>query len=162
MTIVLTTHYMREAEDARLATLVSPRFGLSYEELPLLIRAMPELKARAHNLNELADGADFLFAQRPLAPDEKAAALLTDEARSHLALAHAALAAAPKWEHDALDAAVRDVAEQSGLKLGKLAQPLRVALTGKTTSPGIFDVLVLLGRAESLARVADQMLEPNP
>jgi glutamyl-tRNA synthetase len=157
----LNGHYMREAEDARLATLVSPRFGLSYEELPLLIRAMPELKARAHNLNELADGADFLFAQRPLAPDEKAAALLTDEARSHLALAHAALAAAPKWEHDALDAAVRDVAEQSGLKLGKLAQPLRVALTGKTTSPGIFDVLVLLGKDESLARVADQMLEPN-
>jgi glutamyl-tRNA synthetase len=157
----LNGHYMREAEDARLATLVSPRFGLSYEELPLLIRAMPELKARAHNLNELADGADFLFAQRPLTPDEKAAALLTDEARSHLALAHAALAAAPKWEHDALDAAVRDVAERSGLKLGKLAQPLRVALTGKTTSPGIFDVLVLLGKDESLARVADQMLEPN-
>ena len=157
----LNGHYMREAEDARLATLISPRFGLSYEELPLLIRAMPELKARAHNLNELADGADFLFAQRPLAPDEKAASLLTDEARSHLALAHGALAAAPKWEHDALDAAVRDVAEQSGLKLGKLAQPLRAALTGKTTSPGIFDVLVLLGKDESLARIADQMLEPN-
>jgi len=157
----LNGHYMREAEDARLATLVSPKFGLSYEELPLLIRAMPELKARAHNLNELADGADFLFAQRPLTPDEKAAALLTDEARSHLALAHAALAAAPKWEHDTLDAAVRNIAEQSGLKLGKLAQPLRAALTGKTTSPGIFDVLVLLGKDESLARVADQMLEPN-
>ena len=72
-------------------TLVSPKLGLSYEELPLLIRAMPELKARAHDLNQLAEGARFLFAERPLAMDEKAAALLTDEARGHLALAHAAL-----------------------------------------------------------------------
>ena len=153
----LNGHYMREAEDARLATLVSPKFGLSYEELPLLIRAMPELKARAHNLNELADGATFLFPQRPLDIDEKAAALLTGEAPSHLALAHSALASAPNWDHDDLDAAVRKVAEDNGLKLGKLAQPLRAALTGKTTSPGIFDVLVLLGKDESLARIADQM-----
>jgi glutamyl-tRNA synthetase len=122
---------------------------------------MPELKARAHNLNELAESAEFLFAQRPLALDDKAAALLSDEARTHLALAHAALAAVPKWEHDSLDAAVREVAERNALKLGKLAQPLRAALTGKTTSPGIFDVLVLLGKDESLARIADQMLEPN-
>jgi len=60
-----------------------------------------------------------------------------------------------------LDAAVREVAESNSLKLGKLAQPLRAALTGKATSPGIFDVLVLLGKDESLARIADQMLEPN-
>ena len=153
----LNGHYLREAEDARLATLVSPKLGVSYEELPLLIRAMPELKARAHNLNELADGADFLFAQRPLQMDDKAAALLTDETRAHLALAHDAIAAVPDWGHDALDAAVRKVAEANQLKLGKLAQPLRAALTGKTTSPGIFDVLVLLGRDESLARIADQM-----
>ena len=157
----LNGHYMREADDARLATLVSPKYGLSYEELPLLIRAMPELKARAHNLNELAEGAAFLFVDRPIQPDEKAAALLSDEARTYLALAHAALAAAPKWEHDTLDAAVREVAESNSLKLGKLAQPLRAALTGKTTSPGIFDVLVLLGKDESLARIAEQMLEPN-
>ncbi|HEY0628980.1 MAG TPA: glutamate--tRNA ligase [Sphingomicrobium sp.] len=157
----LNGHYIREAEDARLATLISPKFGLSYEELPLLIRAMPELKARAHNLNELAEGAAFLFAERPLAIDEKAASLLTDEGRTHLALAHEALAAVPKWDHDSLDAAVREVAERNALKLGKLAQPLRAALTGKTTSPGIFDVLVLLGKDESLARIADQILEPN-
>jgi glutamyl-tRNA synthetase len=153
----LNGHYMRESEDARLATLISPKFGLSYEELPLLIRAMPELKSRAHNLNELAEGAEFLFAQRPLQPDEKAAALLTEESRQHLALAHAALSAAAGWDHDTLDAAVRKVAEANELKLGKLAQPLRAALTGKTTSPGIFDVLVLLGKDESLARIADQM-----
>ncbi len=157
----LNGHYMREADDARLATLVSPKFGLSYEELPLLIRAMPELKSRARNLNELAEGAEFLFAQRPIPIDEKAAALLNSEARAILAETHAALLSSPQWEHDALDAAVRNVAERSGLKLGKIAQPLRAALTGKATSPGIFDVLLLLGKDESLARIADQMLEPN-
>jgi glutamyl-tRNA synthetase len=141
--------------------LTSPALGLSYEELPLLIKAMPELKARAHNLNELADGAGFLFAQRPLEVDEKAAALLSEEAKGHLALAHKALMELSDWSHDSTDAAVRKVAEEHGLKLGKLAQPLRAALTGKTTSPGIFDVLVLLGKNESLARIADQMLEPT-
>jgi glutamyl-tRNA synthetase len=157
----LNGHYLREADDSRLAMLISGKFGLAYEELPLLIRAMPELKARAHNLNELAEGADFLFARRPLEMDEKASAMLNDEGRAHLALAHASLSAVPQWEHDALDAAVREVAERNSLKLGKLAQPLRAALTGKTTSPGIFDVLVLLGKDESLARIADQMLEPT-
>jgi glutamyl-tRNA synthetase len=157
----LNGHYIREADDARLAMLTSPALGLSYEKLPLLIKAMPELKARAHNLNELADGAGFLFAQRPLEVDEKAAALLSEEAKGHLALAHKALMELSDWSHDSTDAAVRKVAEEHGLKLGKLAQPLRAALTGKTTSPGIFDVLVLLGKNESLARIADQMLEPT-
>ncbi len=157
----LNGHYMREADDARLASLISEKLGIAYKQLPHLIRAMPELKPRANDLNQLAEGAEFLFASRPLAMDDKAAALLTDEGRGHLALAHPALAAAANWEHDALDAAVREVATSNALKLGKIAQPLRAALTGKTTSPGIFDVLVLLGKNESLARIADQMLEPN-
>ena len=89
--------------------------------------------------------------------DEKATAILTSDARAHLGLVHAALSNLPDWTHDSTDAAVRKVAEDHELKLGKLAQPLRAALTGKTTSPGIFDVLVLLGRDESLARIADQM-----
>ena len=157
----LNGHYMREADDARLASLISEKLGISYKQLPLLIRAMPELKPRANDLNQLAESAEFLFAERPLAMDDKASALLTDEARGHLSLVHATLSAAANWDHDSLDAAVREVAEASALKLGKLAQPLRAALTGKTTSPGIFDVLVFLGKNESLARIADQMLEPN-
>ena len=155
----LNGHYIREADDIRLADLVAPK--LANADRDLLIRAMPELKPRAHDLNQLADGAAFLFDQRPLAIDEKAAALLTDESRANLALAHRALGALPKWDHDSIDAAVREVADNAGLKLGKLAQPLRAALTGKTTSPGIFDVLILLGQQESLARIADQMLEHN-
>jgi glutamyl-tRNA synthetase len=157
----LNGHYMREADDARLAALVAPKLGLDPEGLAMLTRAMPELKARAHDLNQLASGAEFLFAARPLALDEKAADLLTEEARRHLGPVHAALSAVSLWDHDTTDAAVRQVAETIGLKLGKLAQPLRAALTGKTTSPGIFDVLALLGKDESLARIADQMLEPN-
>ena len=155
----LNGHYIREADDIRLADLVAPK--LANADRDLLIRAMPELKPRAHDLNQLADGAAFLFDQRPLAIDEKAAALLTDESRANLALAHQALGALPQWDHDSIDAAVREVADNAGLKLGKHAQPLRAALTGKTTSPGIFDVLILLGQQESLARIADQMLEHN-
>jgi glutamyl-tRNA synthetase len=65
------------------------------------------------------------------------------------------------WTHEATEQAVRTVADAAGVKLGKLAQPLRAALTGRTTSPGIFDVLVLLGKGESLGRIEDQMVEPT-
>ena len=117
---------------------------------------MPELKARAHTRNQLAEGAQFLFAQRPLAMDEGAAALLTDDARTLLGSAHRALSELAQWDAPSIEQAVREVADASGVKLGKLAQPLRAALTGQTTSPGIFDVLVLLGREESLARMDAQ------
>jgi len=156
----LNGHYIREADDERLAGLVAPRLQLSDAQRAQLVQAMPELKARAHTVDELADGARFLFAQRPLEIDEAASALLADEARRTLASAHARLVALANWDAPVLEAAIREVAEGTGVKLGKLAQPLRAALTGRTTSPGIFDVLVLLGREESLARIADQM-EPK-
>ena len=157
----LNGHYIREADDQRLAALIAPRLGLDPAELALLERAMPELKARAHNLNQLADGAAFLFAARPIEPDAAAAALLTGEAKALLAKLHAAMAGLAEWDAASLEACVRDVAEEAGVKLGKLAQPLRAALTGRATSPGIFDVLMLLGRDESLGRIADQMVEPT-
>jgi glutamyl-tRNA synthetase len=159
----LNGHYIREADDARLAQLVGPRVGtaLTSDQRELLVRAMPELKARAHTLNELADGACFLFEKRPLELEDGAAALLTDEARQLLARAHPALSAASDWTAEGIEAAIREVADAAGVKLGKLAQPLRAALTGRTTSPGIFDVLALLGQGESLARISDQMVEPN-
>jgi len=156
----LNGHYLREADDERLAALVAPRLGLDSARTALLVRAMPELKARAHTVNQLAEGAHFLFASRPLALDEGAAALLDPAARALLHRAHGQLAALAGWDAASLEAAIREVAEGSGVKLGKLAQPLRAALTGRTTSPGIFDVLALLGRDESLARIADQM-EPK-
>ena len=151
----LNGHYIREADDARLAGIVAGIGG--YRDVALLQRAMPSLKPRAANLNELSDGAAFLFAARPLAMDEGAAGLLTADGRAVLAAAHTALDAVHHWDTEALEAAVRQVAEDRAVKLGQVAQPLRAALTGRKTSPGIFDVLVLLGREESLGRIADAM-----
>ncbi|HVF95219.1 MAG TPA: glutamate--tRNA ligase [Sphingomonas sp.] len=153
----LNGHYIREADDARLAALVASIGGYGDEALALLQRAMPFLKPRAANLNELAEGAGFLFRARPLALDPAAADLLGGEAPAILAAAHAALDAVHHWDTEALEAAVRQVAEERSVKLGQVAQPLRAALTGRKTSPGIFDVLVLLGREESLGRIADRM-----
>ena len=154
-------HYIREADNDRLARLVGPTLGISKAQKGLLVRAMPELKARAHTLHELAEGSQFLFAERPLTVEEDAATLLTAEARASLGAAHRTLSSLAEWDAASVEAAIREVAEKAGAKLGKLAQPLRVALTGRTTSPGIFDVLALLGRDESLARIADQMVEPK-
>ena len=151
----LNGHYLREADDARLAALVAPKMDGSVD-LDLLTRAMPVLKVRAKDLNELAASAGFLFAQRPLTLDAKAQSLLTDEARALLAQIHALFAGQTEWQIESLEAAMKAMATDLGLGLGKLAQPLRAALTGQGTSPGIFDVLVLLGRDESLARIAGQ------
>jgi glutamyl-tRNA synthetase len=118
---------------------------------------MPFLKVRAKSINEIAEGASFLFRTRPLDVDEGAAKLLDDAARQLLARARDALAAVEDWSASALEAAIREVAEEAQIGLGKVAQPLRAALTGRTTSPGIFDVLALLGREESLARLSDQI-----
>jgi glutamyl-tRNA synthetase len=132
---------------------------LSNEDMELLTRAMPELKPRAKNLNELAEGATFLYRKRPLDFEEKAEALVSGDAPAILARVYTALSALDEWTAAATEAGVRGVAETAGLKLGQVAQPLRAALTGRTTSPGIWDVLVLLGREESLARIADRMNE---
>ena len=148
----LNGHYIREADDARLAALVAERIGPDADE-QLLTEAMPVLKPRARSLDELAEGAGFLFATRPLAMTEKAAGLLDDQARRYLAEVSAALAAENDWTIEALEATTKALAER--LELG-LAQPMRAALTGTTTSPGIFDVLVLLGREEALARIDAQ------
>lgn len=153
----LNGHYIRSADDARLATLVSDRLALTAEDprRALIAAAMPALKPRAANLNELTDGAGFLLVSRPLPIAADAEPLLSGEATTMLGKVHAALDAVHKWDTEALEDAVRQVAEAQGLKLGQVAQPLRAALTGRRTSPGIFDVLALLGRDESLARIAD-------
>ncbi len=158
----LNGHYIRATDDARLTHLVAKRlpFELSESQSTLLEAAMPSLKPRAANLNEIADGAMFLFRTRPLDIDEGAAALLEGDAPALLAAVHTALDAAGSWDTEALEAAVRTVADDAGVKLGAVAQPLRAALVGRRTSPGIFDVLALLGREESLARIADQMTKP--
>ncbi|TWG99103.1 glutamyl-tRNA synthetase [Mesorhizobium sp. J18] len=121
-----------------------------------LLAAMPGLKERAKTLLELMDGAAFLVAKRPLELEEKASALLDSEAQSVLGDILTILERLQEWTAESTEAVVRDYAEKTGRKLGKVAQPLRAALTGRTTSPGIFDVLAVLGRDESLARIRDQ------
>jgi glutamyl-tRNA synthetase len=156
-------HYIRETDDSSLAALVAPRVEqlihttLDADQRELLQRAMEYLKPRAKNLNELADGATFLFRTRPIGMDEAASALLDDAGLTLLADVHRALSPLTDWTSPSLEGAVRSVAEAAGIGLGKVAQPLRAALTGRTTSPGIFDVLVLLGREESLGRLGDRV-----
>ena len=121
-----------------------------------LLKAMPGLKERAKTLVELMTSSAYLFAQRPLRLDEKATGLLNSEGKAALAALHPLLSASVEWNAHALEAIVKAHAEATGIKLGKFAQPLRAALTGTSTSPGIFDVLEVLGREESMARIADQ------
>jgi glutamyl-tRNA synthetase len=121
-----------------------------------LLRAMPNLKERAKTLIELIDGAYFIFADRPLQIEPKAQALLAADTRALIGRLRAALETVSPWSAETTEAAMRTFAEAGNLKLGAVAQPLRVALTGRTTSPGIFDVLAVLGREECLARLADQ------
>jgi glutamyl-tRNA synthetase len=121
-----------------------------------LKRAMPGLKERAKTLIELIDNAGYLFVERPLVLDDKAEKQLDQAGRETLAALLPELKDVKPWTPEALEACVRSFAEATGRKLGKVAQPLRAALTGRTTSPGIFDVLEVLGREESLGRIADQ------
>lgn len=154
-------HYLREADDSRLASIAAPQVAakigrdLDDTEFATLTAAMPSLKVRAKSTIALAEGALFLFEARPLVLDAGALALLSDDGLALLGKVRTVLAESSDWTAAALEDAVKRFAEDAGLGLGKVAQPLRAALTGRTTSPGIFDVLVLLGREESLGRLDD-------
>jgi glutamyl-tRNA synthetase len=123
------------------------------------LAAMPSLKERAKTLIDLIEGARFLLVDRPIPLDEKAEGILNPDARALLRGVAAELAAVEPWTMEATERAVRDFAERHGAKLGAVAQPLRAALTGRTTSPGIFEVLAVLGKSESLGRLADQITQ---
>jgi glutamyl-tRNA synthetase len=161
-------HHMRAAEpDALTEVLIKTIPHLSNSDIVAklaspgkqdqLAAAMPGLKERAKTLVELADSALYLVAERPLRLDEKASALLDDEGRTVLREIHPLLDTSQEWTAAALDTIARAYAEGRNLKLGKVAQPLRAALTGRSTSPGVFDVLEVLGREEALGRIADQI-----
>jgi glutamyl-tRNA synthetase len=165
----LNGHYLRGTSDAEIIS----RLKALVPELPdgaefagridtqgwrLFERAMPGLKERAKTLVELLDNAAFLFAKRPLVMDEQAAKLLDAAGRLTLAALLPSLEAVEPWTPEALELCVRTFAEETGRKLGKVAQPLRAALTGGSMSPGIFEVLDVLGREEALGRLGDQAL----
>ncbi len=118
---------------------------------------MPELKERAKTLIDLADGANFLVTNRPLAIEDKAAKLLKKEgAREILADLYAHIAGEQEWSKESIETCLKGFAEQKAIGFGKVAQPLRAAVTGSTTAPGIYEVLWVLGKDETLARMADQ------
>jgi glutamyl-tRNA synthetase len=162
----LNGHYIREADDGRLVSLIAPRIEtalgrpLQPAERTRLAAAMPGLKPRAKTLVELADNARFYAEQRPIPIDVKAAALLTADAKRLLTELAPRLQAAT-WNAAALEEIVRQAAEAGGVKLGALAQPLRAALAGSTMSPPIFEVMAVLGREETLARIADALQPAN-
>ena len=158
----LNGHYLREADDGRLLAMLQPileeRLGEAIDEAgqERLLRGMPGLKPRAKTLTELADAAQFYVAKVPLEMTDKAAKLLAPEARERLGRLYAALEAMETWSEEPLEDAIRGFAEAEAVKLGQVAQPLRAALTGSTASPGIFEVMAILGQVESLARIAEQ------
>jgi glutamyl-tRNA synthetase len=163
----LNGHYMRATPDAELVAAIEgllPHIADGAEVAAKLtpaikdklLAAMPGLKERAKNLIELIDAARFLWADRPIPLEDKAKTLLSDEARGLLAELIGALEGVTPWSAESTEATVRGFAERKSVKLGQVAQPLRAALTGRITSPGIFDVMAVLGRSESLARLADQ------
>jgi glutamyl-tRNA synthetase len=160
-------HYIRTTPDEKLTDLLietlphlpdNEAFPQTFDASvrQKLLAAMAGLKERAKTLIELRDGAGYLFAQRPLKLDAAAAAILDSSARTHLRELLPRLSALPAWTAAATEEVVRGYADELHLKLGQVAQPLRAALTGRATSPGIFDVFAVLGRDESLGRLADQ------
>ncbi len=155
----LNGHYIRDMDDAALtaevvamAERLHPPLVLPAHIRARLKDAMPGLKARAKTLVELSENAQFLFSDGPRAAEAAALSVLTAEARARLSRLVLVLEACA-WTLAGLEETVRRFAEREGIKLGDIAQPLRVALTGRTTSPPVFEVLAVLGRDEALARI---------
>jgi len=163
----LNGHYIRQSSDTELLEAIErllPHIAEGGELAAKMtsslrrqwLAAMPSLKERAKTLLDIIDGARFLLTDRPIPLDEKAEGILNPDARALLRAVAAELAAVEPWTTESTERAVRDFAERHGAKLGAVAQPLRAALTGRTTSPGIFEVLTVLGKSESLGRLSDQ------
>jgi glutamyl-tRNA synthetase len=163
----VNSHYIRQAGDAELIERIraflpeaegGPQIAARIHEVgwDKLAAALPSLKGRAKTLKELIDGAGFLLAKRPLPLDDKAEQALDADTRAMLAKLLPELESVTDWQVPAVESVVRAFAESAGLKLGKIAQPLRAALTGKSVSPPVFDVMAALGREEALARMRDQ------
>jgi glutamyl-tRNA synthetase len=158
-------HYIRAAEpqrlyDVMLATAeevgrLTDADGLKANR-DTVLAALPELQPRAKTVLELIDLAQFIYAIRPITVDAAAADHLNADGRRLVGAFAEILRGLDEWTVEAIDAAARAFAERNGVKLGKVAQPLRAALTGRTISPGIFEVMVLIGKDETLARLGDQ------
>ena len=133
------------------------RASLNAQNMAWLEAGLPALRERAKTLVELWSASDFLLSTRPLSMDDKALSLVSEEGTKVIKDALVALENANPWDHETIDSVLRTFAEEKALKFGKVAQPIRAALTGKASSPGAFDVLLMLGKTESLARLYDRV-----
>jgi len=153
----LNAHYIKEMTDKDCAVKAKPfvekKLGrkLSKDEMDVLIKALPDIKPRVHLLTEIADASHFYFEE--ISPDEKALKLLDDEAKKHLNNLCKLLENIDDFTQDNVKEIMKEYAKTNDLKLGKIAQPLRSALTGSTVSPPIFAAAALLGREEVLKRL---------
>jgi glutamyl-tRNA synthetase len=156
----LNGHYLREAAIDRLADIVAPyladRLGraLTEDDAARLSEGLPGLRDRAKTVLEVIDIGEFYFVKGAPTPDPKSAKLLTQDAVEGLGRLHVKLDGISEWTAEALEETVRAFADAEELKLGKVAQPLRAALTGRAVSPGVFEVMRVLGRDETLSRLA--------
>lgn len=157
----LSGHYIREADDARLAeilwSIIEERLCVTpdFSRNKLLMSALPGLKQRVKNINELADNALFYFQSRPIPLSDKAQEVLNDAGLALLADLARMLELEGNWTHDALQEACKAYGEKHALKLGAVMAPLRAAITGSHASPSMFEVMELLGKEEVLARIQD-------
>ena len=142
---------LHELEEFLSATGQAP---LTDDQKALMQKAMPSLKERAKTLPELIDKAAFALSSRPIVPDEKAAGQLDSVSRGILNELTPHLQNA-RWDRDTLEAAAMQFAESHDMKFGKLAGPMRAALAGRSATPSVFDMLVVLGRDESIARLQE-------
>ena len=159
----VNAHYIKQTDDRKLAELAEPFLAktlqrpMSLAEMDLLTKAMPDLKPRAQTLVEIAEMAVFYFHAGPFTMDEKTQKLLTPEAKEHLAALVERLKDLADFTAEAVEAIARAYAEEKGLKLGAVAQPLRAALSGSSVSPPIFGVAAILGKDETLKRIAHSL-----
>jgi glutamyl-tRNA synthetase len=157
----LNAQHIRATADAELLRRIEELFAaqgrprVDDRRRAMLLHAMAGLKERARTLLEIVDMAHYILADRPLSPDEKAAKHLDAAARPILARLTDRLRDASEWRAGSVEQIVRSFAEEEQVKLGRVAQPLRAALTGRSVSPGVFDVMETLGRDETLARLGD-------
>ncbi|PLX90389.1 MAG: glutamate--tRNA ligase [Desulfuromonas sp.] len=152
----LNEHYIKTGDPRRLGQLLVgylADLGVSTDQGPELEAVVKTLQDRAKTMVEMAEGAAFYY-RAPETYDPKAAEKnLTDDKRPVLDLLIEELANVEDFCHDTIEQAFQKVMEQTGLKLGKIGPTVRVALTGGSTSPSIYDVIAVLGQQETLARL---------
>ena len=159
--ISLNSHYLREADDGHLVTLITPILienlhgKLDNRAFDRIRSGMSGLKERAKNIDELAKNAEFYACRRPITVSDKALKVLDASGKSHLNNVQIQLGSIEDWSSLSLNDAIVKYAKKRDIKLGVIAQPLRAALTGNTVSPGIFEILAVLGKEQSLARIND-------